>query len=125
MLIELVAENQDTEGCQQFIKTWHKDMCSKLASNSPTILGCCYGTLAAKISSLFPSSEALELYVNHIMSWLPGYIPPDTSTWQPCEPTIHEITFSIHHLRWMTGKDLLNDFVQISGAVYAFIYLAW
>jgi Holliday junction resolvase YEN1 len=106
-----LAENQDMEGLRQFIKTWCEDLCSELVSDSRGILGRCYGMLAAKIPSSFPSPETLKLYVNPITSWSPGYIPPDSSAWRPREPTIHKITlFSIHHLGWTTGKDLLKRF---------------
>ncbi|KAF8230750.1 hypothetical protein L208DRAFT_1280333, partial [Tricholoma matsutake] len=111
MLIEVTLAGNWDEGFQQFIKTWREDMCSELASDSCGILGCCYGTLVVQIPSLFPSSKVLELYVNPITSWSPGSILPDTSGWQPCEPTIHEITLLlIKDLGWMTGKDLLKRF---------------
>ncbi|KAF8221845.1 hypothetical protein L208DRAFT_1325806, partial [Tricholoma matsutake] len=104
-----LAENQDVEGLQHFIKTWCEDLHSELASDSRGIIKCHYGMLAAQIPSSFPSPEALNLYVNPITLWSPGYIPPDSSAWR--KPTIHKITlFSIHHLGWTTGKDLLKRF---------------
>ena len=105
-----VAKQRDAKGLRESIKTWHKDVCSELASDSRGILGRSYARLAARVPTSFPSCKILQLYVNPITSWSSAS-PPDSSAWRPREPTVCNITsFAIRCLGWTSGEELLKRF---------------
>jgi 5'-3' exonuclease len=101
----------DENGFDEFLMQWRSAIRKELATNSSHYLTRSQPKLAGDILDTFPDRRILDLYINPITSWSPGYNPPHLSQWQFEQPSIPELTkFCIQHFHWNTEEILRSKF---------------